>query len=182
MKQQLMKQQLIISTIGTYHPPILQKLTRSIRDAGATILDCRMDLLGTEAAITILISGAWDAIAKLEGILLKLENELDIKLFSKRTGKRIPEKQKIPYSIEIISGNRDDIINEVTEFLQSNEINICELYTNTYQNPNTDIPLLSIHMTVNIPADSSISLIRTEFMDFCDRMNLDAIMEPVKSL
>ncbi|MGK0298642.1 MAG: glycine cleavage system transcriptional repressor [Gammaproteobacteria bacterium] len=177
-----MKQQLILTTIGTYQPLILQRLTRSIRDSGATILECRMDLLGNEASITILMSGSWDAIVKLEGILIKLESDLDIKLYSKRTGKRIPEKDKIPYTIEIICGNRHDIINEVTEFLQNNGINICELYTNTYQNPNTDMPLLSIHMTINIPADSSISVIRSEFMDFCDRLNLDAIMEPMKSL
>ena len=155
------KQQLVISAIGEYKSQILSRLTRSIRDCGATILDCRMDLLGSEASITMLIIGSWDAIAKLDGTYSKLEKELNIRLFSKRTEDRIPERQRLPYSIEIVSADKNDIINEVTEFLQKNSIHICEFSTNTYQNPYTDMTILSIHMTVSLPSDSSISLMRS---------------------
>jgi glycine cleavage system transcriptional repressor len=40
--------------------------------------------------------------------------------------------------------------------------------------------MFSLHVTINVPADISISAIRGDFIDFCDRLNLDAIMEPVK--
>jgi glycine cleavage system transcriptional repressor len=175
-----MEQLLIINAVGTYQPRILSRLARSVRDCGATISDCRMDLLGNEVSISMLISGSWDAIAKLEGSFSKLEQELDIRMIGKRTGARLPERQRLPYSIEIISGNKSDVISEVTEFLQKNDINICEFYTNTYQNPHTDIAMLAIHMTVVIPSSNSISILRSEFLDFCDRLNLDAILEPSK--
>jgi glycine cleavage system transcriptional repressor len=35
-------------------------------------------------------------------------------------------------------------------------------------------------MIVRIPAGMRIVSLRDEFLDFCDQMNLDAILEPVK--
>jgi glycine cleavage system transcriptional repressor len=35
-------------------------------------------------------------------------------------------------------------------------------------------------MIINVPARLHVSQLREEFMDFCDSMNLDAILEPVK--
>jgi glycine cleavage system transcriptional repressor len=35
-------------------------------------------------------------------------------------------------------------------------------------------------MTISVPTNVSIAGLRGEFMDFCDHLNLDAIMEPVK--
>jgi glycine cleavage system transcriptional repressor len=40
--------------------------------------------------------------------------------------------------------------------------------------------MFSVQITVNIPGNLQISALRDEFMDFCDHLNLDAIMEPVK--
>jgi len=175
-----MKQQLFISAVGVYQPKVLSQLASSVHDYGATIVDCRMGLLGNETSITMLVSGSWDAIAKLEGMYSKLEKKLEMKVFMKRTEKRLPEKQRVPYSIEIVSIAKSDLINKVIEFLQKNEINVCEFYTNTYQNPYTDVTLLSINIIVSIPSGTSISLMRAEFLEFCDRLNLDAVMEPMK--
>jgi glycine cleavage system transcriptional repressor len=36
-------------------------------------------------------------------------------------------------------------------------------------------------MAVNVPASVSISHLRDDFLELCDRLNLDAIIEPVKS-
>jgi glycine cleavage system transcriptional repressor len=35
-------------------------------------------------------------------------------------------------------------------------------------------------MSVDIPANTQISALREEFMEFCDQLNLDAVIEPVK--
>jgi glycine cleavage system transcriptional repressor len=41
--------------------------------------------------------------------------------------------------------------------------------------------MFSVHLTVDIPADIQIATLREEFMDFCDQLNLDAIIEPLKN-
>ena len=38
----------------------------------------------------------------------------------------------------------------------------------------------TVHMTISVPTNVSIAGLRGEFMDFCDHLNFDAIMEPVK--
>jgi glycine cleavage system transcriptional repressor len=41
--------------------------------------------------------------------------------------------------------------------------------------------MFSVHMTVHVPASTHISTLREEFMEFCDELNLDALIEPVKN-
>ena len=40
--------------------------------------------------------------------------------------------------------------------------------------------MFALHMTIGIPADTAIASVRGDFMDFCDDLNLDAMMAPVK--
>ena len=40
--------------------------------------------------------------------------------------------------------------------------------------------MFSLHMTINVPAHTLIAALRDEFLDFCEQLNLDAIIEPVK--
>ena len=35
-------------------------------------------------------------------------------------------------------------------------------------------------LAIGIPANTHIALLREEFLDFCDDLNLDAVMEPIK--
>jgi glycine cleavage system transcriptional repressor len=48
------------------------------------------------------------------------------------------------------------------------------------QDAHTGTPMFSVHLTVEIPATLQISALREEFMEFCDQLNLDAVIEPVK--
>lgn len=175
-----MKQQLVLNVVGHHQTGLVERLTKVIRDSGTGIIDSRMTTMGNEFVIMMLLSGSWDSIAKLEGTLPKLEKELDARIVSKRTDKRPANNKRIPYTIEIVSSDRNGVIHDVAKFLMENHIDICELYTSTYRSPHTDLTMFSLHMIVNIPADSSVAAVRTEFMDFCDQLNLDAVMEPAK--
>lgn len=175
-----MKQQLVLNIIANHQSGLVERLTRAIRDSGTGILDSRMTTMGNEFLVIMLLSGSWDSIAKLEGSLPKLEKELDARIISKRTEKRQANNKRIPYTIEIVSTDRSGVIHDVAKFLTDSQIEICELYTSTYRSPHTDLTMFSLHMIVNIPVEGSIASLRTEFMDFCDQMNLDAVMEPAK--
>ena len=58
---------------------------------------------------------------------------------------------------------------------------IAELSTRSYAAAHTGAPMFSVQMIVNVPSRLHIGVLREEFMDFCDHLNLDAIFEPVKS-
>jgi glycine cleavage system transcriptional repressor len=53
--------------------------------------------------------------------------------------------------------------------------------TRSYPAPHTGAPMFGVYMIVNVPSSIHLGAMREEFMDLCDNLNLDAILEPVKS-
>jgi glycine cleavage system transcriptional repressor len=70
-------------------------------------------------------------------------------------------------------------VHHLASFFSQREINIEDMVTSSYAAPHTGTLMFSVHMAVGIPADIHIATLRDEFMEFCDAMNLDAILEPV---
>ncbi|WP_304439955.1 ACT domain-containing protein, partial [Oleiphilus sp. HI0061] len=60
---------LVISSIGTDKPGIVNELAKACSTNQCNIIDSRMTVLGGEFAVIMMVSGAWDAIAKLEASL-----------------------------------------------------------------------------------------------------------------
>ena len=56
-----------------------------------------------------------------------------------------------------------------------------DVSTRTYPAAHTGAQMFSVQMIVNVPSRLHLAHLREEFMEFCDSLNLDAIMEPVKS-
>lgn len=171
---------LVISAIGHNRPGLIDELSRAILDCGCNIGDSRMAVLGSELAIMMALSGHWNAIAKLEGQLAKLEESLDIRIISKRSDPRAGTENLIPYGIEVVSIDHPGIVYEVANFFSRRGINVEDLYTSCYPAPHTGASMFALHMTIGIPSDAAIASVRGDFMDFCDDLNLDAMMAPVK--
>jgi len=175
-----METHLVISAIGKDHPGIVDQLSRAVLDCGCHIGDSRMAVLGGEFALIMAVSGNWNAVAKLESALPRLAEKLDLRVQSKRTEPRRGTDKLIPYAVEVVAFDHPGIVQEVANFFARRDINIEDVYTSRYPAPQTGAPMFSLHMTVGIPADTSIAAVRGEFMDFCDDLNLDAMLAPVK--
>ena len=171
---------LVISAVGRDRPGLIDDLSRAILDCGCNIGDSRMAVLGSELAMMMALSGHWNAIAKFENQLPKLEESLDLKIISKRSEPRSGTENLIPYGVEVVSIDHPGIVYEVTNFFSRRGINVEDLYTSSYPAPHTGAAMFALHMTIGIPADTAIASVRGDFMDFCDDLNLDAMMAPVK--
>ena len=171
---------LVISAIGANRRGLVDDVSKNIRDSGCNILDSRMAVLGNEFAMISLVSGSWSAIAKIESVLDRLEDSLDLRIIRKRTESRQPSNDKMPYAVEVISIDHPGIVNDIAHFYTTRDIEIEDLYTGTYSAIHTGSPMFSLHMTISVPTDNSIAGLRGEFYEFCDQLNVDAIMEPVK--
>ena len=66
-------------------------------------------------------------------------------------------------------------------FFASRGIDISEVSTRSYAAAHTGAPMFAVQMIINVPGKLQVAQLREEFMDFCDSLNLDAILEPVKS-
>lgn len=171
---------LVLAAIGEDQPGLVNELTQIILDCGGNIVDSRMTVLGGEFAVLLLLSGQWNTIAKLEQALPRLEQKLGLTLILRRTKERNLNKQLMPYAIEVVALDHLGIVHHLADFFSHRGINIEELTTSSYAAAHTGTPMFSVRMSIAVPADLHIASLREEFMDFCDRQNLDAVMEPIR--
>jgi len=170
---------LVISSIGTDKPGIVNELAKACSSNKCNIIDSRMTVLGGEFAVIMMVSGAWDAIAKLENTLPALSKELKLTTTVKHTQERgsIPS---LAYSVNVVALDNPGIVHEIAQYFSQQNINIDDLQTGTYSAPHTGTQMFNLNMTIRLAADTHIASLREAFMDFCDELNLDAIIEPLR--
>lgn len=168
----------VISALGKDRPGIVNELSNVILSCGCNIEDSRMSVLGGEFALILMASGSWDAVAKLEQQVPGLEQKLGLTIIARRTESRAGGQGLIPYEVDVVSMDHPGIVHDVADFFSSRDINIEELNTGSYAAAHTGTPMFSLKMTIAIPSDMSLAVLRDEFADFCDDLNLDAALEP----
>ncbi len=172
---------LVIAALGQDRPGLINEMSMVILEAGCNVVDSRMAVLGGEFSLLMLISGPWNAVAKLENQIAALQNRLGLTITSRRTEPRQPAGDMLPYQVEVVSLDHPGIVYQLANFFSSRGINIEDMVTNSYAAAHTGTPMFNVNMTVAIPADTHLARLREEFLDFCDEMNLDALIEPVRS-
>ncbi|MFV1996573.1 MAG: glycine cleavage system protein R [Acidiferrobacterales bacterium] len=173
-----MSHYLVISAVGQDRPGIVNQLSRAILDNGCNVEDSRMTVLGGEFALILMVSGGWDAIARLEDQTSSLQEDLGLAIVARRTEQRADTLGLVPYEIDVVSMDHPGIVHEVAEFFSNRKINIEEMNTSSYAAAHTGTPMFSLKMTIAAPADIPIAQLRDEFAEFCDDLNLDAALEP----
>jgi glycine cleavage system transcriptional repressor len=176
-----MKQLIVISAIGRDRAGIVNELTRVILECGGNVLESRMTAMGAEFAMLILVSGNWHTPAKLEAELGKLAESAGLAITFRRTEERAPSRDLIPYAVDVVCLDQPGIVFNLANFFASREIEISELNTRSYAAAHTGAPMFAVQMHINIPHTLHISTLREDFLEFCDQLNLDAIIEPLKT-
>ena len=158
----------------------LLPLTRRVNECGCSVVEARVSCLGQEVVVALLASGPWDAIAKLESAVARLEREDDIKAWIRRTTVREPQANLMPYVVEVVAADRPGALFQLTEFFASRGIAVEQLTSSRYRAMQTGADMFSAQITIGIPAKTHIAALRDDFLEFCDAQNLDAIMDPMK--
>lgn len=172
---------LVISALGKDRPGIVNTLSKSVLDSGCNISHSRMAVLGGEFALILLIHGNEEAVASMQRQLPALEEQLQLTLIAKTTAPRHSEQRWLPYRVRVVAMDHPGIVHRITDFFSAQKINIEELETETYAAPHTGTPMFSLTMTVAVPAGTAVARLREGFIEFCDRMNLDASLEAARN-
>ncbi len=175
-----MENYLAVCAMGANREGLVEPIVQAFKDCGCSIADSRMSVMGDRFTLMTLLCGNWNAIAKIEAQLPRLEAELQVTFIGQRARTREPSRELMPYAVEVIAVDQVGIVHEITQFFSRRDVNIEDMFSGNYSAQHTGTPMFSLHMTISIPTDVSIAAMRSEFMDFCDQLNLDAIMEPVK--
>ncbi len=176
-----MKQFIAISAIGDDRIGLVHDLSKVVADCGGSISESRMTALGSDFAMLLLVTGNWHSIARIETDLGKLAETSGITIQVRRTTERAAREDMVPYSVDVVCIDQAGIVAGLAGFFSARGIDIGELSTRGYSAAHTGAQMFSVYMVVNVPSRIHVGALREEFMDFCDQMNLDAILEPVKN-
>lgn len=172
---------LLVQSLSRVSQSPLLALTRRIADCGCNLADARVSTLGDDVSLVLLAQGPWDAVAKLESSLGRMaRDEESLHLTWYRSQSRSTQSHLLPYIVEIISADRNGVLAEVVEFFSRRGISIEQLTSMRYQAMQTGAEMFQAQITVGIPANNHIAALRDDFLELCDSLNLDAIMDPVK--
>jgi len=175
-----MSKQLVIAALGEDRPGLVDKISGWILESGCNIADSRMMVLGGEFSVLLLVSGNWNNLAKLEDQLDQVQEKLGMVLTIKRTESKTPGGEFLPYAVDVVALDHPGIVHNLANFFSRRSINIQDLSTTSYAAAHTGTQMFAVHMTLDVPADTHIASLREEFLDVCDQLNLDAVIEPVK--
>ena len=175
-----MTSQLVIAALGEDRPGLVDQLSGWILDSGCNIADSRMMVLGGEFSVLLLVSGNWNNLARLEDQVEKIEQKLGMVLSVKRTEPKQHSAEFLPYAVDVVALDHPGIVHNLANFFSQHNINIQDLSTTSYAAAHTGTQMFAVHMSLDVPADTHIATLREEFLEFCDQLNLDAVIEPLK--
>ncbi len=171
---------LLINAYTTHPESPLLAVTRRIADSGCNLADTRLSTVGRDVSLTALATGSWDAVAKLETMLGRLEREEGLKLVWYRTEAKQVQSNLLPYIVEVIAADKPGILFQLADFFDRSGITIENLQSTRYRAMQTGAEMFSAQITIGVPANMHIAALRDDFLEFCDHLNLDAIMDPMK--
>src|SRR3972149_11126270 len=110
-------------------PIIVVVLSQVILENNCNIKDSRMAVLGGEFALILLIEGNWNTVAKLEGQLNSLQEQLALSILCKPTQLPPPAADLLPYGIDVVALDHPGIVHSLAAFFSGRKINIQDLVT-----------------------------------------------------
>ena len=175
-----MEQLLVISALGGEAGTVVNELSRVILECGGNIKESRMAAFGSDYAVLLLVAGNWHTISRLERDLERFGTSNGLTMHFKRTEPRHMGKELLPYAVDVVGLDQPGIVHSLSGFFTARRVEIGEVTTRSYAASHTGAAMFSVQMLVNIPSSVHLAGLREEFMEFCDQLNVDAIMEPVK--
>ena len=182
--------QLAITVLGSNQINFIGEILPVVRDCNCNIIEIRSSHLGQSAAAYLLIQGNWNQIAKFENTIENIQKRLEIKIHTLRPDQKDKDKDRdkdkdkgkdfLPYSLETISLDNESVVESITSFMFDRDITIEEIAGSSYQAPYIQTSVFSTKLVILVPSQLPLLSLREEFLDFCDHLNIDAILEPIK--
>ena len=172
---------LAFTFLAQQQPDLLTRLIQIVADSNCTVRECHSTIMDNLSAGHMMVAGDWHEIAKLENTLTQLTPETGgLQVNLSRVDNWELEQPYIPYTIEVYAPDRAGILQELTHFLQTQNILITQIKSSRNRANKIMTDLFCVNLNIAIPANTHVISLREEFLDFCDNANIDAILEPVK--
>lgn len=176
-----MEHYLILSAMATDYPDLVLELAKLAEASQCNIDSCRMNTLGREQVVMLKLSGNWNEIAKVEHSIEPWQERRKVRVLVTRTSIEAYSKTLLPYSVQLVALDSPGIVYRITQFFHEHEIVPREIACDAYISSQTATKMFTLSMTVGIPTEVHLATLRERFMMFCDDLNIDAILEPIRN-
>ena len=174
---------LAVTVLGNRADELITELLSAICVCQCNVLEFRTANLTDITSAYMLVDGNWNHVAKLEGLLDAFRARFQVQICLFRPAESAIASRAIegvPYMLETISMESRDLLFAVTSFLLERGVVIDEINASVHPAVLFNHKIFSTRYTLIMPPDVRILSLREEFLDFCDNLNIDAVLEPIK--
>lgn len=171
---------LILNLIGPDQPGLVSRVTRVVVDTGCNLEASRITVMGGYCCLALSASGNWKTLGTLETRLERLQAELDVVVVLRRGPLENRTEAAMPYAVDAVALDAPGLLNALADFFTSRSVNLRDVQTRVYIATQTGARMFAANMVVDIPAGQHLASLRGEFMEFCDELNVDGVLDPIK--
>lgn len=157
------------------------ELVRAIQQRGCEIQECRIAPLGDHVSAALLISGNWSAVGRLESALPGLAEQLGFELHWVHSAMSPISDDRRPYTAEIVAPQQSTTLVDLLGFFNEQGVRITDIHAQSYKSGLTGAEMCNIHLALQVPLNQHPQALREAFMDLCDELHADGMLDPIKS-
>jgi len=172
---------LSITVLAAPKPNVALELFRAIRERGGEVEDCRIAPLGDRITVNLIISGNWSTLGRLETALPGIAEKLELQVRFERCSPREQNPAFRPYGADVIAPQHPDLLLHLVDFFQAQGVIVAEMNSQKYLSGHTGASMCSVQMVLHVPVDQHPQALRENFMDLCDDLNADGMLDPIKT-
>ncbi|MDA3920946.1 MAG: amino acid-binding protein [Salinisphaera sp.] len=175
------KKHLSIVALGANRDKLARDLVTAIARRGCEIVECRITPLGDRFSACLLLAGNWSAMGKMESALPGLAEHLGLSIQFQHTRPAPAEPDYRPYAAEVVAPQHAKLLGELIGFFTEQDVRVHEASVQAYQSGLTGADMCTLHMSLQVPVDHHPQTLRDAFMDICDDLHADGLLDPIKS-
>lgn len=162
-------------------------LANYAEECEATIEFSRYYTFGDQITSCVVLTGQWALPQQAEKVSRRLRKQGVRVTVTSVDDKEPPRRKKavsakiIPLTVQAVAENTTDVMKELLEFFILRKMKIVDLYSEAYSTSHSDTEMTTIGFTVLFDSELSLSVLREEFLEFCDQINVDGLLEIEKS-
>lgn len=176
-----MHKYLALTALAPYRERLAGDLVAAVTKRGCEIADCRIAPVGQHFCAVLLLTGNWSALGKLESALPGLAEQLGLQLQYAHTETPPTAGEYRPYAAEIVAPQHSNLLAELLSFFGAQDIPVTEIAAQGYESGYTGAAMCNIHMTLLVPLNQHPQTLRESFMDLCDDLHADGLLDPIKT-
>jgi len=175
------KKYLSIVALGTTRDKLARDMVNAIVRRGCEIVDCRISPLGDHFSAALLLAGNWSAVGKMESALPGIADHLGLSIQLQHTRPAASETDYRPYAAEVVAPQQPQLLGELLDFFADQGTRVVEISAQAYASGLTGAAMCTLHMALQVPLDQHPQTLRDAFMDICDELHADGLLDPIKS-